>query len=57
MVKALDTRVATAGDRPAVLDTAHLGDIQGTLGAVRRHDIAPRRSCQHRRGRAISSLR
>jgi hypothetical protein len=29
MVKVLDTRVATAGDRPAVLDTAHLGNNSG----------------------------
>src|SRR5579872_7465569 len=28
--------------RPAVLDSAHLGDIQGALGTIRQHDHRPR---------------
>jgi NRAMP (natural resistance-associated macrophage protein)-like metal ion transporter len=30
--------------RGAVVDTAHVGDIQGALGTIRQHDLAPRRS-------------
>ena len=30
-------------DRSPVLDSAHLGDIEGPLGAIRRGDVAPRR--------------
>ncbi|MGH9028000.1 MAG: manganese transporter, partial [Acidimicrobiales bacterium] len=37
--KALDNENASA-----VLDEAHLGDIQGALGTIRVHDEAPRRS-------------
>ncbi len=29
--------------RSAVLDTAHLGDIQGALGTIRQHDFTARR--------------
>ena len=29
---------------PAVLDSAHVGDIRGALGTVRQHDLAPRRT-------------
>ncbi|MGH7870375.1 MAG: manganese transporter, partial [Candidatus Dormibacteraceae bacterium] len=29
--------------RQAVLDEAHLGDIRGALGTIRRGDVAPRR--------------
>jgi len=31
-------------DRTAHLDSAHVGDIVGALGTIRRHDQAPRRS-------------
>jgi Mn2+/Fe2+ NRAMP family transporter len=48
MVTELDTVVAAGGNRPAVLDTAHVGDIQGALGTVRQHDVAPRRSWRTR---------
>ena len=37
----------------AVLDDAHLGDIQGAFGTVRQHDDAPRRSW---RGRLLTLL-
>jgi len=30
-------------DRSPVLDSAHLGDIEGALGTIRRGDVAPRR--------------
>jgi len=55
MVTQLDTLagvVAADGaaphSRPAVLDSAHVGDIRGALGTVRQHDIAPRRSWRAR---------
>ncbi len=33
------------GERPtAVLDSAHVGDIQGAFGTIREHDLAARRS-------------
>jgi hypothetical protein len=35
--------MATASTRPpAVLDDAHVGDIQGALGTIRAGDLAPR---------------
>ena len=40
--------VAAGGGRSAVLDSAHVGDIQGAFGTVRQHDIAPRRSWRAR---------
>jgi NRAMP (natural resistance-associated macrophage protein)-like metal ion transporter len=43
------TRVVAAGaGRPAVLDSAHVGDILGALGTVRQHEFAPRRSWRAR---------
>ena len=30
-------------DRSPVLDSAHLGDIEGALGTIRRGDVVPRR--------------
>src|SRR4030088_2675217 len=43
------TRVVAAGaGRPAVLDSAHVGDILGALGTVRQHELAPRRSWRAR---------
>src|SRR3979411_565164 len=48
MVTELDTVVAAGGNRPAVLDTAHVGDIQGALGTVRQNDSAPRRTWRAR---------
>ena len=33
-----------ARTRSAVLDEAHVGDIQGALGTIAQHDIAPRRT-------------
>jgi NRAMP (natural resistance-associated macrophage protein)-like metal ion transporter len=33
---------------PAVLDDAHVGDIEGALGTIGRHDTAPRRSMRAR---------
>ncbi|HUC38110.1 MAG TPA: NRAMP family divalent metal transporter [Acidimicrobiales bacterium] len=41
--EALDTENASA-----VLDEAHLGDIQGALGTIRVHDTSPRRSWRAR---------
>ncbi|MGH9207840.1 MAG: manganese transporter, partial [Acidimicrobiales bacterium] len=35
-------------DGSAVLDEAHLGDIQGALGTIGQHDTAPRRSVRAR---------
>ncbi len=32
----------------AVLDSAHLGDIEGGLGTIRAHDVRPRGSWRHR---------
>ena len=40
--------VAAGGGRPAVLDSAHVGDIHGALGTVRQSDFAPRRSLRAR---------
>src|SRR3989475_1841730 len=37
-----------ARSRPAVLDSAHVGDIRGALGTVRQHDLAPRRTWRAR---------
>src|ERR1700730_14124408 len=51
MVTQLNTsaRVVAAGDgRPAVLDSAHVGDIHGALGTVRQSDLSPRRSWRAR---------
>jgi Mn2+/Fe2+ NRAMP family transporter len=33
---------------PAVLDEAHVGDIQGALGTIRRHELPPRRPLKRR---------
>ncbi len=35
-------------EESAVLDTAHLGDIQGALGTIRRHDLGARRTTRER---------
>ncbi len=40
--------VAAGGGRPAVLDSAHVGDIHGALGTVRHNDFAPRRGWRAR---------
>src|SRR4030088_2093363 len=49
MVTQLDNRVVAAGGgRPAVLDSAHVGDIHGALGTVRHNDFAPRRGWRAR---------
>jgi NRAMP (natural resistance-associated macrophage protein)-like metal ion transporter len=40
--------VAAGAGRPAVLDSAHVGDILGALGTVRQHEFAPRRSWRAR---------
>jgi hypothetical protein len=37
------TELYKAPGRSAVLDEAHVGDIRGALGTIRRCDIAPRR--------------
>ncbi|GAC1323035.1 MAG: hypothetical protein NVSMB2_20540 [Chloroflexota bacterium] len=34
----------SANSDTAVLDSAHAGDIQGALGTIRQHDLAPRQS-------------
>jgi NRAMP (natural resistance-associated macrophage protein)-like metal ion transporter len=51
MVTQLDPNnrvVAAGGGRPAVLDSAHVGDIHGALGTVRHNDFAPRRGWRAR---------
>src|SRR4030088_3080623 len=49
MVTQLDNRVVAAGGgRPAVLDSAHVGDIHGALGTLRHNDSAPRRTWRAR---------
>ena len=51
MVHQVDTQVgvvAAGGRRPAVLDSAHVGDIRGALGTVRYNDFAPRRTWRAR---------
>jgi NRAMP (natural resistance-associated macrophage protein)-like metal ion transporter len=37
-----DIELTVPQDRPAVLDDAHLGDILGALGTIKRNDLAPR---------------
>jgi hypothetical protein len=39
---------ALEGDHSAVLDEAHLGDIQGAFGTIRQHDLDSRRSWRAR---------
>ena len=51
MVTQLDPNnrvVAAGGGRPAVLDSAHVGDIHGALGTLRHNDFAPRRGWRAR---------
>ena len=36
------------GTAPAVLDNAHVGDIRGALGTIRRNDVTPRRAFNKR---------
>lgn len=53
-LRAPDNALAPPGTtRRAVLDPAHVGDIEGALGTVRQHDIGPRRS---RRARLLTLL-
>jgi Mn2+/Fe2+ NRAMP family transporter len=40
--------IAPPVDRRAALDRAHLGDIEGAIGTVQRHDTAPRRTIGRR---------
>jgi hypothetical protein len=36
--------ISDAADPSAVLDSAHVGDIQGAFGTVRQHDLDSRRT-------------
>jgi NRAMP (natural resistance-associated macrophage protein)-like metal ion transporter len=47
-MNALDTTVDTLDFSPAVLDPAHIGDIEGALGTISMRDTRPRRSWQAR---------
>src|SRR5579875_1786622 len=42
--------------RGAALDTAHIGDIHGALGTIRRHDIGPRQSWRARLATLLAVL-
>ena len=42
--------------RAAVLDSAHLGDIEGALGTIFQHDTHPRRSWRHRLATLLAIL-
>ena len=46
MTSAEFTTLAPPGT--AVLDDAHVGDIHGAFGTIRRHDVAPRRTVRRR---------
>ena len=52
MTNQLDTLVTSpvedGASRTAHLDSAHVGDIRGALGTIRRHDHAPRRTWKAR---------
>src|ERR1700724_4909971 len=51
----VDGVVELTGDRRTVLDPAHVGDIRGALGTVRRHDAPPR--SRRRRLLALRAIR
>ncbi len=41
---------------PAVLDAAHIGDIEGALGTIRQHDVAARRGWRRRAATLLAVL-
>ncbi len=44
----MSTAIHTATADLAVLDSAHIGDIEGALGVIRQHDLAPRHTLRRR---------
>jgi hypothetical protein len=44
----MNIRVSPENARAAVLDAAHIGDIQGAFGTIRDGDVAPRKRWKRR---------